>query len=53
MSVLRHCPEAVSQMRQRPSYEEETMRLPSRLKCTAETGSECAGSVFRHLPKGI
>ena len=26
------------------------MREPSLLKCTADTGSLCAGSVFRHLP---
>ena len=48
--VFRHCPEAVSQMRHRPSNDEETMRLPSRLKCTALTGSLWAGRVFRHFP---
>ena len=26
------------------------MSEPSLLKCTAETGSECAGKVFRHFP---
>ena len=26
------------------------MSEPSLLKCTAETGSECAGRVFRHFP---
>ena len=26
------------------------MSEPSLLKCTAETGSECAGRVLRHFP---
>jgi len=40
----------VSQIRQRPSYEPETSKVPSQLKSTPETGSECAGRILRHLP---
>lgn len=35
---------------QRPSYDEETINVPSRLKWTAETGSEWAGNDFKHFP---
>ncbi len=34
----------------RPSYEPETTNVPSLLKLTAVTGSECARIVFRCLP---
>ena len=40
MRVLRHWPVAVSQMRHSPSYDPETMSVPSQEKCTPETGSE-------------
>lgn len=39
-----------SQTHHRPSQLLETIREPSLLKCTAETGSEWAGRIFRHLP---
>lgn len=50
MRVLRHCPVEVSQIRISPSYEHDTINVPSRLKQTADTGSECAGRVRRHFP---
>ncbi|KAI2803911.1 hypothetical protein BLOT_008050 [Blomia tropicalis] len=50
INVFKHCPEFVSHIRQRPSYELDAINVPSRLKCTAETGSECAGNVFKHFP---
>ena len=34
----------------RPSILQETIIVPSRLKPAAITGSECAESVFIHLP---
>ena len=40
MSVFKHCPDAVSHIRQRPSLLLETISVPSLLKSTAETGSE-------------
>ena len=50
ISVFKHCPDAVSQIRQSPSLLLETMSVPSRLKSTAETGSEWAGRDFKHFP---
>ena len=49
ISVLRHWPVAVSQMRHSPSYEPETISVPSHEKCTPDTGSECAGRILRHF----
>lgn len=37
----------------RPSHEQETSRVPSRLKPTPETGSECAGRVRSVLPAEV
>ena len=31
-------------------YDPETSKVPSQLKSTPETGSECAGRILRHLP---
>ena len=41
--MARQEPLAASQMRASPSYELDTISVPSRLKSTAVTGSECAG----------
>lgn len=65
-NVFRHWPEVMSQMRLHqylsglfswddsthinPSIPQETIIVPSRLNCTAVTGSECADKVFRHFP---
>ena len=47
--LLRHCPVAVSHIRHKPSKLQDTISVPSRLNCTAVTGSECAGNTLRPI----
>ena len=43
MMVFKHCPVAVSHMRQRPSYDALATSVPSCEKSSIVIGSECAG----------
>jgi len=47
--LFRHCPVAVSHIRHKPSKLQDTISVPSRLNCTAVTGSECAGNTLRPI----
>jgi len=49
-SVFKQLYELISHIRISPSCEQEAMRVPSRLKWTALTGSLWAGKVAVHFP---